>query len=154
MLPPIDVTPVEAAAVLESVASGDRVRQALPRGHVEIATGGRRLARLAWEGDGHRVVALRCYRPVHGVLPAWRELADKLAAVTGKRADPRECETCRGTGWLPATSAEVRTVALTALMVGVYRGAPVRPADGLEGRLGADLRRVAAATLAVGGRTV
>ena len=122
----IPAAPATIEAVLAAAVLGRPVTVDGGRGlHVEIRgeAGGERVpvARLAWEGDHHRVVALACFRAAHGVAPAYRALAGRLRALAGS-PDPGKCPTCRGTGWLPVDSPMARQSALIALSLGSYRG--------------------------------
>ena len=115
----IAVPPETIEAVLAAAVLGRPVTVEGGRGlHVEIRgeVGGERVpvARLAWEGAQHRVVALACFRAAHGVAPAYRALAGRLRALT-RPTPARECQTCKGTGWLPVGSPLARQSAMMRL---------------------------------------
>jgi len=129
---PIDADGTEAI-LLAVVTKDPVVLPGVPDEHLEVAVEGRTVARLAWEGTAHRVVALRCHRAAHGVLPAFKRLADKLEELSGQRIDPEDCETCGGTGWVPVDKPEARTVATAALFLRMFRGIVLsKDTDALE----------------------
>ena len=99
------------------------------------------VARLAWEGDQHRVVALACFRSSHGVAPAYRALAGRLQALAGG-SSPGECRSCNGTGWLPVGNHLARQSAIIAVTMGSYRGVILPRSDHVlraVANLGSDL---------------
>lgn len=100
----------------------------LPPEHVQADADGVCVARLAWEDGAHRVVALACHRAAHGVRDEYAKVQKMIDDLTGIHLEAEDCNSCGGTGWLPAADRTARTVASMGLMVRRFRGV-VLPED-------------------------
>lgn len=79
-----------------------------------------------------KLTHIACQDASHGMHSRFGTLYKRLKEITGKTNQPKDCQYCDGSGWLPATPEVVQSTIMLCSTIMMFRGIRLI-ADGYKG---------------------